>query len=93
MTLLHHLIIIIVFAIIVGVAMSTGLHKGIKIVGESNTIISVILLILMIILGPTLFILHLFVESLGSYLFNLFLMGFYIDSTSMIAGFSKCQES
>lgn len=73
--------------------MSTGIHRGIKIVIETNTIFSLIILTLMIILGPTLFILSLFVESLGSYLFNLFPMDFYTDSTSMIAGFSKWQES
>ena len=92
-TLLHHLIIIVALAIIVGIEMSTGIHKGIKIVSETNTILSLIILTLIIILGPTLFILSLFVESLGSYLFNLFPMGFYTDSTSMIAGFSKWQES
>lgn len=58
-TLLHHLIIIVVLAIIVGIEMSTGIHRGIKIVSETNTIFSLIILTLMIILGPTLFILSL----------------------------------
>ncbi|MEI0602712.1 BCCT family transporter [Brachyspira alvinipulli] len=92
-TLLHHIIIIVSLAVIVGLEMSTGIHRGIKIVSETNTILSLVLLAFVFLFGPTIFILSLFVESLGSYLFNLFPMGFYTDSTSMIEGFIKWQDS
>lgn len=92
-TIFHHIAIIICLSIIVGFAISTGIRKGIKIISETNTIFSVILLIIVFIVGPTVFLLSLLVESLGSYLFNLFPMGFYTDSSSLIYGFDKWQES
>ncbi|MFI8380281.1 BCCT family transporter [Leeuwenhoekiella sp. NPDC079379] len=47
-----------------------GVDKGVKILSEWNMRVAVVLLLLAVILGPTLFIFRSFVENTGSYLFN-----------------------
>ncbi|MFV8224763.1 BCCT family transporter [Christiangramia aquimixticola] len=47
-----------------------GVDKGVKILSEWNMRIALVLLLLALILGPTLFIFRSFVENTGSYLFN-----------------------
>ena len=47
-----------------------GVDKGVKILSEWNMRIAVVLLLLVLILGPTLFIFRSFIENTGSYLFN-----------------------
>ncbi len=47
-----------------------GVDKGVKVLSEWNMRIAVVLLLLAVILGPTIFIFRSFVENTGSYLFN-----------------------
>ena len=47
-----------------------GVDKGVRILSEWNMRIAVVLLLLALILGPTIFIFRSFVENTGSYLFN-----------------------
>ncbi len=47
-----------------------GVDKGVKILSEWNMRVAVVLLLLALILGPTLFIFRSFVENTGSYFFN-----------------------
>ena len=47
-----------------------GVDKGVKVLSEWNMRIAVVLLILVLILGPTIFIFRSFVENTGSYLYN-----------------------
>lgn len=47
-----------------------GVDKGVKILSEWNMRIAVILLVLAVVLGPTIFIFRSFVQNTGSYLFN-----------------------
>nr|HPR05999.1 BCCT family transporter [Denitromonas sp.] len=55
---------------VTGLAMlsvATGLDKGIKILSELNMGLAVILLIVMLVLGPTVFLLQAFVQNTGAY--------------------------
>ncbi|NQZ20854.1 MAG: choline BCCT transporter BetT [Colwellia sp.] len=73
---------IIIMCVITGLAVisvATGLDKGIKILSETNMILAVILLLLIFILGPTVFLLQAYLQNIGDYLadivhntFNLF---------------------
>jgi len=73
---------IIIMCVITGLAVisvATGLDKGIKILSETNMILAVILLVLIFILGPTVFLLQAYLQNIGDYLadivhntFNLF---------------------
>ena len=64
---------IIIIAIITAIATGSvvlGVDKGVKVLSEWNMRIAVLLLILALILGPTIFIFRSFIENTGSYLFN-----------------------
>ena len=64
---------IIIIAIITAIATTSvvlGVDKGVKVLSEWNMRIAVVLLILALILGPTIFIFRSFVENTGSYLYN-----------------------
>lgn len=61
------------------ISVATGLDRGIKILSETNMILAVILLLLVFILGPTVFLLQAYLQNMGDYLadivhntFNLF---------------------
>jgi choline/glycine/proline betaine transport protein len=61
------------------ISVATGLDKGIKILSETNMILAIILLLLVFILGPTVFLLQAYLQNIGDYLadivhntFNLF---------------------
>ena len=73
---------IIIMCAIVGLAVisvATGLDKGIKILSETNMVLAVIVLMLIFILGPTVFLLQAYLQNIGDYVadivhntFNLF---------------------
>ena len=72
------LMIIIVVTVLFMISAISGLGKGIKILSNANMILAIALLVLMLILGPTLFIMNLFTDTLGAYLQNLAAMSFRI---------------
>lgn len=49
----------------------SGLSKGIKYLSNTNLVLAIVLLILVVILGPTLLIFNMFTETFGGYLSNL----------------------
>jgi len=61
------------------ISVATGLDKGIKILSETNMVLAVVLLLLVFVLGPTVFLLQAYLQNMGDYLadivhntFNLF---------------------
>ena len=54
----------------------SGVHRGIQWIANANMILAVFLVVFVFVVGPTLFILNSFTESLGDYLFNLIPMSF-----------------
>ncbi|MDV6378636.1 BCCT family transporter [Sporosarcina sp. GW1-11] len=54
----------------------TGLSKGIKYLSNTNLVLAVLLLVFIVILGPTLLIMNVFTDSIGGYLGNLVQMSF-----------------
>lgn len=69
------LIIIAIVTVLFILSASTGLQKGIKFLSNANLVLAVVLLFTFLILGPTGFVLDLFVTTLGSYIQNLPSMG------------------
>ncbi|SDG98244.1 glycine betaine transporter [Planococcus glaciei] len=69
---------IIIAAVTVLFIMSawSGLNKGIKYLSNTNMVLAIILLILVIILGPTLLIMNMFTETFGNYIQNLISLSF-----------------
>ena len=64
-------IIIAVVTVLFMASAWSGLSKGIKYLSNVNLILAVMLLVLVIILGPTLLILNMFTDTFGGYLANL----------------------
>src|ERR671913_228374 len=54
----------------------SGVHRGIQWIANTNMVLAVFLLVFVFLLGPTVFILNAFTESLGGYLANLIPMSF-----------------
>ncbi len=74
------LTIIVVVSILAIISTTTGIDRGIKWLSQTNIIVAALLMLLVFVLGPTLFILNLFTHSLGGYLQNLIGMSFAIDA-------------
>jgi glycine betaine transporter len=54
----------------------SGVHRGIQWIANANMVLAVLLVVFVFVVGPTVFILRTFTESLGDYLFNLIPMSF-----------------
>ncbi|SBS34838.1 Glycine betaine transporter OpuD [Marinomonas aquimarina] len=72
-------IIIAVVSILATISAVSGVGKGIKILSEANMWMSIILLVVFILAGPTVFVLGFFVTNMGDYIMNFIPMGFWVD--------------
>ena len=86
-------IIIIIVTVLFMASAWSGLSKGIKYLSNTNIVLAVLLMILVFILGPTMMILNMFTDTLGSYVQNLVGMSFRIapltpDSREWINGWT-----
>lgn len=61
-------ILIIVTMILVSCSVFSGLDKGVKRLSELNMVFAILLLIFVLVCGPTLFILQTFMQNMGGYL-------------------------
>lgn len=71
-------IIIAVVTILFMISAWSGLSKGIKYLSNTNMILAIGLFILMFFVGPTVLILNMFTDSIGSYIQNIVQMSFRI---------------
>jgi len=62
------------------ISVVTGLKKGVRFLSEWNIRIAVLLLVILIVIGPTLFIFNSFVQNIGYYLQNFLRMSFWTES-------------
>lgn len=62
------IILIVVATSLATISVASGLDRGIRILSETNLVLAVLLLLFVLILGPTVFILQTFVQNTGSYL-------------------------
>lgn len=69
-------VIIAVVTVLFVISAWSGLNKGIKYLSNTNMVLAVILLILVLVLGPTLLILNMFTETFGNYFQNLISLSF-----------------
>ncbi len=76
------LAIIAVVTVLFMISAYTGLNKGIKILSNVNLILASLLFIFMLIVGPTLYTLNFFTNTLGTYLQTLPSMSFRISPLS-----------
>ena len=72
-------VIVVVVTIAAVISTYTGIDRGIKWLSRINIVVALALMVLVFIVGPTLFILDIFTHSTGSYLQNIVNMSFALD--------------
>lgn len=70
-TILLELIIIAIVTVLYLTSAMTGINKGIKYLSNTNIVLAIGLMLLLLFLGPTNYIMNLFTTSLGSYVNDL----------------------
>ena len=70
------LVIIAIVTVLFMISAWSGLSKGIKYLSNTNMVLAVVLLLAVIILGPTLLIMNMFTDTIGTYFQNLVEMSF-----------------
>ncbi|MFD1032208.1 BCCT family transporter [Metaplanococcus flavidus] len=73
------LLILAVATVLFIVSAWSGIGKGIKYLSNINMVLPFALVILLLIVGPTIYILNTFTNSLGGYLSNFFMMSFHLE--------------
>jgi glycine betaine transporter len=72
--------IVVVITAAAVISTSTGIDRGIKWLSQINIVVAGLLMLLVFIVGPTLFILNLFTHATGDYLQNIIYMSFGLDA-------------
>jgi glycine betaine transporter len=71
------------------ISATTGLNKGIKILSNINIFIAVAMLLVIIFVGPTRFILEIFITSIGDYFSQLINMSFKLYPYKDLSGWTS----
>lgn len=67
----NQIFIMIAITALASVSVATGLDKGIKILSQTNMLLAIALLALVFVLGPSVFLLKVYVQNIGAYLSDL----------------------
>jgi len=86
---LMSIIILVLMTVVFLISASTGLNKGIKILSNINMIIAVTILLIILFVGPTRFILEIFVTSIGDYFSQLINMSFKLYPYKDLSGWTS----
>ena len=78
-TFLLDVIVVIIWAIIFGMSVYSGLEKGIKRLSDLNLILIVVVLGFTFLFGPTVFMISTFTNSVGLLVQNFIYMSFWMD--------------
>lgn len=73
---------VVIIAIVTGlfiISAVSGINRGILYLSNANIVLMTILLVFLLVVGPTRFILNLFTDSLGAYFQNILKMSFWTD--------------
>lgn len=76
---LTQLIIIAIVTVLFLLSAWSGIGKGIKYLSNTNMILAALLMIFLLIVGPTVYILNSFTDSIGQYLSNIVQMSFRLS--------------
>ncbi|PRY73174.1 BCCT family transporter [Halomonas ventosae] len=70
-----------------------GISKGMRLISETNSILSVVLVVAAFVFGPTLFIISNITQTFGSYFANFVPMSFWTDAPSTAEPLTSWQQS
>lgn len=71
-------LIIAIVTVLFLISAWSGLSKGIKYLSNTNMVLAITLFVLTLIIGPTLFILNMFTDTIGAYIQNIVRLSFRI---------------
>ncbi|MBD0825338.1 BCCT family transporter [Aestuariibaculum marinum] len=75
----NQIIFISITTLLATASIVSGLDKGVKMLSELNIKIAVVFMLLMLIIGPTVFLLDSFLENIGLYVQNIIELGTYTE--------------
>lgn len=75
----NQIILIAVISVVATLSAVSGIAKGIRILSEFNVKLTMVLFGFFLFAGPTVYLLGLYVTSIGDYLWNMIPMGFWTD--------------
>lgn len=87
------LMVIVGFAVFASISTFIGVDKGMKQISELNTILSIVLVIGVLVLGPTVYILSNVVQTTGAFFNEFITMSFYVAPESMMTPLASWQDS
>lgn len=75
-TFLTQLGIIVSVTVLFLMSAFSGLDKGVRLLSNTNVVLAIVMLLIVLAVGPTVFIMNAFVDTIGSYLQNFIRMSF-----------------
>jgi glycine betaine transporter len=79
------IVVIAVVTVLFITSAVTGIKRGIKWLSNTNMIMAFGLMLLVLLMGPTRYILNSTVESIGNYLQNIVWLSFFVDANGAVA--------
>lgn len=86
-------IVIVAFGLLAALSAFSGVDKGMKLISELNTILSVVLVVGVLLIGPTAYILSNMVQTTGAFFDHFIAMSFYVGPEQMMKPMASWKES
>lgn len=87
------LTVIVGFGTVAAISAFYGINRGMRLISETNSILSIVLVVGVFVFGPTVFILSNMTESFGAYAMNLVAMSFWTDAPSTAKALASWKDS
>nr|WP_209912102.1 BCCT family transporter [Paeniglutamicibacter psychrophenolicus] len=87
------LIVILALGTLTAVSAFFGINKGMRRISETNSILSIVLVVAVFVFGPTLFIISSLSQTFGSFITNFIPMSFWTDSSITAEPLESWQDS
>lgn len=81
-------IIIGIVVIIAAISAATGVYKGIQLLSTYNIILSIGLVVIVLLIGPAMFIINNFIESFGLYVQDFFTLSTFRNDEAWLGGWT-----
>lgn len=87
------LLVIVGFGTVAAISAFFGINKGMRLLSETNSILSIVLVAAVFVFGPTVFIISNMTESFGAYAMNFVAMSFWTDAPSTANALASWKDS
>lgn len=87
------LLVIVGFGSLAAISAFFGINKGMRLLSETNSILSIVLVVAVFVFGPTVFIISNMTESFGAYAMNFVAMSFWTDAPSTAKALASWKDS